>query len=209
MRCRIPSRRRRSGQALVESCVVIALICLIFFGLFQLSQLYAARAVLTQAASAGARARMVGFNDFMVYKVIRTAAIPNAGRMTHPQSPTSAGGLDWGAARPGEALDYALYAGTPGSPSLELERSRIPNYLYATRWGELTGILGYERWDGIRYFENSSDEYVLLGVRQDYPLMFPMHRTFYAADEVPLRGDGVGVSEYAAREKHYPLFLEE
>ena len=209
MRSRPLSRRRRSGQSLVESCVVITLSCLIFFGLFQVSQLYAGRAVLSLAAADGARARMVGFNDFMVYKVVKAASIPNAGRMTVPSPPTSAGGLSWGAARPGAALSYAMSAGTPYSPALEMEQSRIPNYLYTVRWDELAGILDYERWNDIFSYESSTDEYVFLGTRQEYPLMFPFHRTFYAADEVDLRGDGETSRGWVVREKHYPLYLEE
>lgn len=209
MRCRPLSRRRRSGQSLVESCVVIALSCLIFFGLFQVSQLYAGRAVLSLAAAAGARARMVGFNDFMVYKVVRAASIPNAGRMTVPDQPTSAGGLLWGDATAGGALSYAMSASTPYSPALETERSRIPNYLYTVRWDELPGILDYDRWDDIFSYESSTDDYIFLGTRQKYPLMFPFHRTFYAADDVDLRGDGQTSRGWVIREKHYPLYLEE
>ncbi len=209
MRSRPLSWRRRSGQSLVESCVVITLSCLILFGLFQVSQLYAGRAVLSLAAAAGARARMVGFNDFMVYKVVRAASIPNAGRMTVPDTPTSAGSLAWGAARPGEALSYAMSAGTPYSPALEVERSRIPNYLETVRWGEQIGILDYERWNDIFSYESSTEDFVFLGARQEYPLVFPFHRAFYAGDEVDLRGDGETSRGWVVREKHYPLYLEE
>lgn len=209
MTARSTSRRRRSGQSLIESCVVIAVGCLIFFGLFQLSQLYAGRAVLTYTAAAGARARMVGFNDFMVYKVIRTASIPNAGRMTNPTEQTYAGALDWGAARPGEALSYAMNAGTPYSPAHEIEVSRIPNYLYSTRWGELPAILDYDRWDDIDYIEGAASDFVQLETRQDYPIRFPFARAFYAADEVRLQSDGGNTEEFVTREKHYPLYLEE
>ena len=73
-----------AGQSLVESCLVIALISFIFMGLFQISRLSAAREVLQHAAARAARARTVGFNAWMVPKVVRVAAIPNAGRMTEP-----------------------------------------------------------------------------------------------------------------------------
>ena len=39
-------------------------------------------------------------------------------------------------------------------------------------------------------------------VRQDYPLWVPMHRTFYAADEVTLAGES-GI------ENHYPLYVDD
>lgn len=209
MTARHAFRRRRSGQSIIESCVVIAVVCLIFFGLFQVSQLYAARAVLGYAAAAGARARMVGFNDFMAYKVVQAAAIPNAGLMVVPDPPGFAGGLDWGTARPGAALAFAMGAGVPTSEQLEIERSRIPNYLYTTRWGEMTGVLDYERWRDIRYFEDSSPDTILLATYQQYPLLMPFTRTFYAADSVRLESDGGGMYDFIVREAHHPLYLEE
>ena len=54
------------------------MICVIFMGIFQVSQLAVAREVLHHAAARGARARSVGFNAFMVQKSVRVAAIPNA-----------------------------------------------------------------------------------------------------------------------------------
>ena len=75
----------RAGQSLVESCLVIGLTCLLFFGLLQISQLFAAREVLYHAAARGARAKTVGFNRWMVTKAVRVGAIPNAGRMLVPE----------------------------------------------------------------------------------------------------------------------------
>ena len=64
--------------------MAVALICLIFMGLLQISELFAAREILNHAAARGARARAVGFNWFMVEKAVRVAAIPNAGKMVTP-----------------------------------------------------------------------------------------------------------------------------
>ena len=63
---------------------MVALVCLCFFGVFQISQLFASQEVLNYAAGRGARARTVGFNRFMVYKTIQVGAIPNAGRLVNP-----------------------------------------------------------------------------------------------------------------------------
>jgi len=74
----------KDGQSLVVSCVIICLIAFIFAGLFQVSQMFAAREILYHAAARGARAKTVGLNWWMVEKSIRVASIPNAGLMTVP-----------------------------------------------------------------------------------------------------------------------------
>lgn len=195
-------RRRRAGQALLESCLVMALLSLLLFGVLQVARLYLARETLDYAAVAGARARTVGFNDFMVHKVVRVAAIPNAGRLLNPAVERAPGlAALWGAATPGLLWDYALRA-SPGSPQFELERSRVPLYLAAENGGELAAILDYERWDDLRYtvVESSAAE-VRADTRQDLPLTLPFHRAFYAADEVTLDGR-------ADLENHAALYLE-
>ena len=195
-------RRRRAGQALLESCLVMALLSLLLFGVLQVARLYLARETLDYAAVAGARARTVGFNDFMVHKVVRVAAIPNAGRLLNPAVERAPGlAALWGAATPGLLWDYALRA-SPGSPQFELERSRVPLYLAAENGGELAAILDYERWDDLRYtvVESSAAE-VRADTRQDLPLTLPFHRAFYADDEVTLDGR-------ADLENHAALYLE-
>lgn len=202
------TRTRRSGQSLIESMIVVVIVCLIFFGLFQVSQIYAAKAVLTLAANSAARARMVGFNDFMVYKVARAASIPNAGRIETPAVTRSGGMANFVQTEtPGTVWNMALRAGQPGSPQYQMEWSRIPLYLSATRWGDLPAILEYENWDDIYFAEGSgSPDLILARVRQDYELVWPFVRTFYANDRVSLDSGGAG--GFVVREKHYPLYLE-
>ncbi|MBU0679438.1 MAG: pilus assembly protein [Verrucomicrobia bacterium] len=192
----------KSGQALIESTLIVALLCLIFFGAFQLSQLFVAREVMDHAATAVARARSVGFNDFMVYKVGRVAAIPNAGRMTYPEVETSSGGLlPVATAIPGDLWDTAM-AANPVSPQYAIESALIPLYLGAEWGGQLPAILDYNEWDSVDMYVNEIDEALARGrTTQDYPLRFPFHRAFYAGDEVRIEGD----SRLA---NHYPLYLE-
>ena len=118
--------RHKNGQALVESCLVIAIVCLVFFGLFQISQLFAAQEVLDYAAGRGARAITVGFNRFMEEKTVRVGVIPNAGRMVNP------------AYQGGPAVEHAL------------ETARIPLYLGADNSGQLHAILDYANWTNIQ-----------------------------------------------------------
>lgn len=204
-----PNRDSRAGQSLIESMIVVAITCLIFFGLFQISQLYAAKAVLSYTAAAAARSRMVGFNDFMVHKVTRAASIPNAGPIENPTI-SRGGALAALVATetPGRLWNHALRSGQPSSPQYQVEQSRIPLYLGATHWGDLPAILDYENWEDIHYAEGGgSEDLILARARQDYELVWPFVRAFYAGDRVRL--DSAGDDDFIIREKHYPLYLEE
>jgi hypothetical protein len=196
------SRRRRAGQALLESCLVIAILSLVLFGILQVARLHLARETLDYAATAAARARTVGFNDFMVHKVVRVAAIPAAGALLNPEverEPALA--ATWAGTRPGLLWDYAL-AAAPASPQFEIERSRVPLYLAAQNGGQLQAILDYELWPQLHYavVEAGSAE-VRADTRLAVPLTLPFHRAFYAADEVTLEGR-------ADLENHASLYLE-
>jgi hypothetical protein len=198
--------KHKAGQTLLETCIVMMLLCLLFFGLIQLSQLSASKEILDYAASCGTRARSVGFNDFMVTKVVRVAAIPNAGRILEPVIVRPANPAPF-SGTPGTAWDYALTA-QPSSPQLPVERARIPLYLGADNWGRLPGILDYEYWGngtdnrGVIGFALHDSAGLGLGVHtsQEVPLWTPLHRLIYDGDTMPLGGDSI-------MENHYPLYL--
>lgn len=158
----------------------MALVCLCFFGVFQISQLFAAQEVLNYAAGRGARARTVGFNRFMVYKTIRVGSIPNAGRLVNP-----------------------VYAGGP-SQEYALESARIPLYLGGENMGQLQAILDYDAWDTVHAGGSFSvgDGTLRQTVDQDVPLRYPFHRAFYDADSISLRGQN-------DLDEHFPLYLNE
>lgn len=167
------------GQALIEACIVIGLICLLLCGLFQLSQIYSAKEIALYACARGARAKIVGFNDFMVEKAVLVGTIPNAGKMTFPE--------------------------TAGGPlaQMAIERGRIPLYL-AAEWNMLDGILQYEDWDTIGYYyPNDFALDLQFSVSQDLPLRyFPaVFRAFYAADFFPLNTE-------LSMDNHAALYLE-
>lgn len=192
----------RSGQALLESCLVMALLAFVLFGVLQVARLYLSKETLDYAAVAGARARTVGFNDFMVHKVVRAAAIPTAGALLNPDvERDGALAAQWAAQTPGALWDYAL-AATPGSPQFEIEQSRVPLYLAAEHGGQLPAILDYEGWQDLTYAVEEETAVEVRGrTRQRVPLTLPFHRAFYAADEVTLEGE-------ARLENHASLYLE-
>ena len=182
----------RSGQSLIESCIVMALVCLLFMALLQISQIFAAKEVLNYAANKGARARTVGLNNFMVYKVIRVGSIANAGPMTSPDFERSQFPYELD---PTEDTLINIWSSAltaaPSSQQYELESARIPEYLGAEYIGRLNALLDYERWDTIRAWQPGwvLSESIDITVNQDYPLWVPMHRLFVDADSVELSGE--------------------
>ena len=69
---------------MVESCIVMALLCLVLFGLLNISYVVSSRNVINYASVATARARTVGLNDFMLYKISHFTTIPTAGPAKTP-----------------------------------------------------------------------------------------------------------------------------
>ena len=167
------------GQSLIESCIVIGLLCLLLMGIFQVSQLFMAQEIVNYAAGRGARAKAVGFNEFMIFKAVKIATIANAGPITFPD--VDGGPLEQRA----------------------VERARIPLYLGANWHGQLSSILDYENWPDISYSYSEQDFPPILHfqVFQDFPLSFAFHRAFYANDSISIVG-------HAYLDNHYPLYLD-
>jgi len=195
-------RNGRTGQSMIESCMVVALISLLLFGMLQLSHVFMAQEVLDFAAFSGARARAVGFNDFMVQKAVRVACIPIAGRLVTPTLDSTADPI-WQNKDLGWLWINAV-AHSHGSTQSQfsVESARIPLYLGGSGWGTLPAILDYERWSTVdtpSLLENVATIKAQTG--QNTPLLFPFHRAFFAADEIRMEGQ-------ATVESHYPLYLQ-
>lgn len=203
---------RRRAASLVESCLALLLLCLLFSGLFQLSRLLAAREILGHAAARAARARTVGFNEWMVTKSVRVAAIPNAGRMTQPEYVNENTWLRQALTtmRPGQ-LWTAVLQQQPASSRFEIEIARIPEYLASENASRARHTLNYTDWLSLRLDmvdispgPNAPAPILEATVTQDVPLTnaLPGHRAFYAADTIELSGE-------AALENHYSLYIED
>jgi len=212
--------KRSVGAALVESCLVMAMLCLILFGILQVSYLVAARDVISYTAVAASRSASVGFNDFMIFKATRVISIPTAGPIITPQ--VSGGGSPAGSTG-GQMWDTAV-RDVPYSEQYWQERYLIPFYLGAEEWNELDAILDYENWHDIDVRINSNllgapdDNMVEVNVYQYVPMVFPFARAFYRgnmaqvsrsngdiADEVPR----VFMKESVRMENHSALYMEE
>lgn len=72
-------RAGASGQSIVESTLVILLVCLIFFGFLQVAVLYNHERVLQFASFAAARSATVGFLPEIYDRAYKVAAIPASG----------------------------------------------------------------------------------------------------------------------------------
>lgn len=192
----------RSGQALVESCIVIFILCLLLMSLFQLSQLFMAQEIMHYAAERGARAKTVGFNEFMVFKAVRVGTIANAGRMTAPeiaeQTPTPL------VLSLGSRFTTRFPVSVTRGPAAQraLEHPRIPLFLGADLPTRLPSILDYEDWLDVAYSytEQASPPRLSFSVQQPFPLKMALHRFFYAGDVIPIVGSNI-------LENHYPLYM--
>lgn len=201
---------QREGSTMIEACLIVMLLCLVLFGGFQISRLYASKEILDYASMAGARAKAVGLNEFMVYKVVRVATIPNAGRLSNPEIPMRAGSArDWQNGQPGYLWDKSVAVDTPPSPQYDIERARIPFYLGGEWYGRLPAILDYDDWNSVVMGQDYSleNEQVVVRVRQDVPVRFPFHRAFYDDDEVSLHA-GESANRGARMANHAELYLE-
>lgn len=149
----------RAGQALVETLLASLAILLALFGLLQVALASGAREVLRHAAARAARAKSVGFNDWMAEKAVRVAAIPVSGRRTVPAD-------DW--------LGEDGGGGAAGAAA-----SRIPGYLGADNSARASWVLSYEEWErGWPVFSVGTSPLgegaLRASVRMDYPLRMPL-----------------------------------
>jgi len=105
---------------MVETVLAVLIITCSFLALFRLSHMLTGKILLEHAAMRVARARAVGFNDFMCRKAARVAVIPVAGKRL------------W----PGEESEFG--AGQ--------EVARIRTYMESPDEARARGLLEYEGW---------------------------------------------------------------
>lgn len=194
---------RKSGQALLESFGIMMLLCLILFGMVQLVLMFTAREINQYAADASVRARTVGFNRFMVFKVNRVASIPNAGNMRTPRRIPFGNATQWDEYSAGQSF-FAAVGSSPSSRQFrEIEQWTIPLYLGADHHGQLPGILDYEDWSDISgpIYTGVPGYTVGVQVHHNYRLRMPFWRAFSSRDHIRLRAE-------ARLADHAYLYLE-
>ncbi|MGN0847222.1 MAG: hypothetical protein ACI4RA_07550 [Kiritimatiellia bacterium] len=176
-------RTARAGQAMIETIVVLFFTCLVFFAVYEYASLLTARTVLDYAAARAARARTVGFNDFMVTKTVRVATLSTAGRCLTQD--------DDG----GELSTGALV-------------SRMGSYLESEYEADVRGILDFELWEGDKLGWTCSEPG---GPASALTMRVWQRRPLYGASfaeesggEAPLHS----LESVAEIEGHYPFYLQ-
>lgn len=202
----------RAGQSIVESCLVICLICFIFMMMLQVSEMIAAREVLSYAAACSARSRIVGFNQFMVWKTAHVASIPNAGKMIAPQyvnTDSNIAALTNRFRRGGVLFTNVAVNSSPQTLQYGIERASIPEFMASENEGRARYILDYANWESIHVDPGASQigdgtipQIIHVTAQQTYNLWVPFHRAFYADDVVDIQAS-------ADMESHYPLYIDD
>lgn len=195
---RNPRTANKEGAAIVESCLVIIMLCLILFGLLQVSYLIMSRDVISFSAFASARALTVGMNEEFVERVARVTTIPTGGppfRSGPQHNPLPQD-------TPGRMWDNAV-ATSPGSDQFWYEHYLIPWYLGAEDESQLDGLLNYHYWvssdTAIKAQSSSAGaEEAEVTVSQNVPLAFPFARAFFHESEMGMivRGSEDGAYVY-------------
>jgi hypothetical protein len=160
--------------------MVIMMLCLILFGLLQVSYIIAARNVLQYTAVATVRAAAIGLNDSMLLKVSHYASIPTAGPMNRPGN---LGHMQLPGNSMGEKLDHALTRrNTPESAQGWYEIAVKADFHLAAD-NEYRAILNYDNWDAqneaeVRTRTDFNGDLVETTVGQAVPMTFPFARAF-------------------------------
>ncbi|MDF7801608.1 pilus assembly protein [Pontiellaceae bacterium B1224] len=198
---------RKEGAAIVESCLVIIVLCLILFGLLQVSYLIMSRDVISFSAFASARALTVGMNEEFVERVARVTTIPSAGPpfRSGPQHTTLAQDT------PGRMWDNAVES-SPGSDQFWYEHYLIPWYLGAEDESQLDSLLNYHYWvssDTAVSAQSSAagSQEAEVTVSQNVPLAFPFARAFFHEADMGMMLRGTEGGAYVYEE--VPVYLIE
>ena len=164
---------------MLESIIALFFLVFVFFLVLDYAELLKTRTVLDYAAARGARARAVGFNDFMVTKTVRIATMPVAGECY-------------------TAKELGRY------PDAGFLISRSGSYLESEYENETKGILDFELWNPCKLSWsavescNGQQGDVYLTVRQRHPLLSGIRS---CCNEVTVEGK-------AQTESHYCFYLK-
>lgn len=207
----------KGGQAMIESVFVIILTSLIFLALFQYANLFSSKIILTHAAARAARCRSVGFNQWMVVKSARVAAIPASGKRLTPEhagvDPAITAALQRN--RVTDIWDLALHSNTR-SPGTMLERGLIPEYMGSINHPTAEHLLDYEHWETLSV--NIDEDTVLDGktpglavvdVRMRYPFLISLQALREGELRNPEQDAAMALEGHFEIENQYPLYLED
>jgi hypothetical protein len=207
-----PSRiEKKVGAAMIESSLVIVMLCLILFGILQVSYLLSARDVLSYTAIATARSSAIGLNDFMLEKVSHYTSIPTAGPI---RTPNGFGGFAIPRNTEGGKWDYAMDRNNTRTSSQGWYEVDAKEEFHLAGQNAYRAVLDYDNWQlnnstEVRATSASSGGLVSANVSQDIPLVFPFSRVFFGHLEmVSVSRDG-GVGLYPVKRVEVEAFMED
>ncbi|MDF7826458.1 pilus assembly protein [Pontiellaceae bacterium B12227] len=175
-------RQHKAGATIIESCIVMILLCLILFSILQVSILTAANEVLVYSASAAMRCATVGYDEAMVTKTARIALLPNMG----PKRIES-GEEEF------RIRSYLAYADNTG-------RSGVMSYIHEDYWNSVEQ-------DG-DVVPDLNDEVLDVALVQHYPMTMPFVGAFYNRDTTELSSEHLDPDREMQMENHSALYLE-
>lgn len=216
MRVRHAVGRECSGQAALETLIVVLIVSILLFGLLQVVLVLNGREILHHAAARAARSRAVGFNYWMATKALRVAAIPNSGQLLTWDASEESGWYPLGSpgTKPGAVWDRALEAEPPESPRVVFERARVPAYLVADNPFQAEPILDYAEWSRGSFWHEEQHGALGTGtlklrVMQDFPLWMPLRSLIFPFVRTDEQGVGrVRLSGESEVGYHAAYYLE-
>ncbi len=143
----VSSRRAEGGQAILESILTMMVLLLVLLGLLQIFQLAAAKILTNYSAFRSLRSYVVGFDDYLVQRSARVAAIGASGKITSPDND------EYSSPREQFAAEEFL----------------IPEYLSGDRWLEYEYWLGENEYDTDYYHESITPPATTLGYSTSAP----------------------------------------
>ena len=178
------AKRNRCGQVMVESILTMIVILLIFLAVFNLSDQIRAKLFVENAAVKCARARAVGYNDFMLTKIARLSTMPAAGKC------------------------LTLDTNDKDALSLDARYSKIDDYLMSEYEAQADAILDFEYWqNGDTYIQaTSGNTPAAATVTQRRPDDFGFD--VFVKKKCQTCEDKVDISATATVEAHYPDYLQ-
>ncbi len=165
---------------MLETIVVMFFVCLIFFAVYEYANLLTAHTVLDYAAARAARARTVGFNDFMVTKTVRVATMSTAGCCLTQDD-------DGGALSTGTLV------------------SRMGSYLESAYEADVRGILDFELWDNSKLGWICSEPG---GAASELSMRVWQRRPLYGESALDAEATLHYLEGSAEIEGHYPFYLQ-
>ena len=169
---------------MLETVLAVLVITFLFLMLFNLSHLLTGKILVEHAAMRVARARAVGFNDFMITKTVRISTMATAGRCLTQDDE-------------GNALSTGTLV------------SRMGSYLQAENDAETSGILDFPYWRGHHLGWDCSEpggdvNELIMRVWQSRPL----YGNGEDAEDAAIDGRDYKLTGEARIEGHYPFYLQ-